>query len=72
LHSRRQTDSEITFSAPVDQNSVVRSILDQCGITNLSIQDVATFEDGNVVALNLSNKDVSQDGSARFLRISAN
>ena len=45
-----------------DDVMVVRSILDQCGMKDITVQDVAKIEEGRVVELNLSNRDVSKDG----------
>ncbi len=42
--------------------TVVQSILDKCGLSGVTAGDVAVLEDGRVVTLNLTNKDVSKDG----------
>jgi Leucine-rich repeat (LRR) protein len=45
-----------------DDSPIVRAILDQCGITDRGVSDVAVFENGRAVSLNLTNKDVVKDG----------
>ncbi len=42
----------------------VQTILDKCGIRELSVQQVAAVEDGRVVSLDLNNRDISKDGIA--------
>lgn len=46
----------------VDDTPTVKAILDQCGITDQGVSDVAVFENGRAVSLDLTNKDVVKDG----------
>lgn len=41
---------------------VVQLLLDKCKLTNVSTSDVAVLEEGRVVSLNFTNKNVSSDG----------
>jgi Leucine-rich repeat (LRR) protein len=50
------------YAVVVDDSSIVKAILDQCGITDRSVSEVAIFEKGRVVSLDLTNKDVVKDG----------
>jgi Leucine-rich repeat (LRR) protein len=43
----------------------VANILNECGIKNLTVEEVAKFENGRVVSLDLSNRDIAQDGIKR-------
>ena len=63
-----QSDSASIFTTTdnaiitVDDTAIVKSILGQCGITDRGVSDVAVFENGRAVSLDLSNKDVTKDG----------
>ena len=52
-----------TYGNDVD---VVKTILEKCGMSETPIADVAVVENGQVVSLNLNNKDISQDGIAEL------
>ena len=52
-----------TYGNDVD---VVQTILEKCGMSETPIADVAVVENGQVVSLNLNNKDISQDGIAEL------
>lgn len=41
---------------------VVQLLIDKCKLTGVSIGDIATLEEGSVVSLDFTNKDVSSDG----------
>ena len=48
------------FAAEDEQ--IVREILDECGLDSLTVKDVAVIENGSVITLNLSNRDIRKDG----------
>jgi Leucine-rich repeat (LRR) protein len=48
--------------ASVDESPIVKTILEKCGLNNKAVADVAVLENGRVVSLDLSNKDVAKDG----------
>ncbi len=51
--------------APVSADNdlaIVTAILNSCGITEVSAQQVTEVENGRVVSLDLSNKDIAKDG----------
>lgn len=54
----------LVWSAGVlgDDVTTVRDILEKCGMSGITVEDVAVIEDGQVVSLNLNNKDISKDG----------
>ena len=52
------TDSTSQF----DDYMVLKKILNECGISDSRLSEVSSLENGRVVYLDLSNKDVSQDG----------
>lgn len=45
-----------------DDFAAVRKIIDACGLTGTSTQDITETENGRVIALNLKNNDISKDG----------
>jgi hypothetical protein len=45
-----------------DDMAIVTAILNKCGMTDASAQQVTVVEGGRVVSLDLSNKDVAKDG----------
>ena len=62
LAAQGQTSAPGGSSEYGDDIKVVRTILDKCGLKDVSVTDVAKIEEGRVVSLNLNNKDVSKDG----------
>lgn len=47
---------------PSDDIATVQRIIDQCSIKGVSVNDIATIENGRVVSLDLNNRDISGDG----------
>jgi Leucine-rich repeat (LRR) protein len=62
LAAQEQSSAPGGSSEYGDDIKVVRTILDKCGLEDVSVTDVAKIEEGRVVSLNLNNKDVSKDG----------
>ena len=58
------TSSENSGSNPYSGNdlTVLQSVLEQCGLKDIDAARVATIADGKVIALDLTNPDVSKDG----------
>ncbi len=55
----------VVFATVVAEESdvfVVQTILEKCGLSDLQADNVAEFQDGRVVKLNLKNRDISKDG----------
>jgi len=48
--------------APNNDAAIVQTILTKCELTALTLEDVATMENGRVVTLDLKNRDISKDG----------
>jgi Leucine-rich repeat (LRR) protein len=42
--------------------STLQTILEKCGFSGVTANDVAVMEEGHVITLNLTNKDVGNDG----------
>jgi hypothetical protein len=58
-----QTSHNYQTAAPgVDDLITIKTILSQCGFAKAQVEDVAKFENGRAVLLDLSNKDFSGDG----------
>lgn len=51
-----------TVVADGSDEFIVRTILERCGLSGLSVTDVAEMEDGRVVTLNLKNREINKDG----------
>jgi Leucine-rich repeat (LRR) protein len=45
-----------------DDLAIVSNILKKCGMTDVSAQQVSVVENGRVVSLDLTNKDIAKDG----------
>jgi Leucine-rich repeat (LRR) protein len=54
------------IAAGQSDESVLQTILTKCGLDGVTANDVAVIENGNIVALNLANKDLSKDGFSTF------
>jgi Leucine-rich repeat (LRR) protein len=54
--------SDSSSTASVDETGIVKEILDQCGMKDASVQKVAVIEQGKVVSLDLTNKEITSDG----------
>jgi hypothetical protein len=56
----------VAFAAVYAEGSdalVVQTMLEKCGLTGITVDDVAEMEEGRVVKLNVSNRDVSKEGA---------
>jgi Leucine-rich repeat (LRR) protein len=53
---------ESSQESSFDDYMTVKNILKECGISDARLSEVTVMENGRVVFLDLSNKDVSQDG----------
>jgi Leucine-rich repeat (LRR) protein len=49
-------------TAVADDFATVQTILDKCGLSATSIQEITATEDGRIVSLDLKNRDLSKDG----------
>lgn len=46
----------------IDDASVVKAIIEKTGAQNITLENATVIENGRVVSLNLSNRDISKDG----------
>lgn len=63
--SAQETPAQQSYQATapgVDDLVTIKTILSQCGLTKVSVEDVTKSENGRAVLLDLSNKDFSSDG----------
>lgn len=46
----------------IDEDAIVRSIIEKSGMKNITVQDITEKKNGRIVTLDLSNRDFSKDG----------
>ncbi|MFP4417422.1 MAG: leucine-rich repeat domain-containing protein [Chitinispirillaceae bacterium] len=52
----------ICSQAEADDRAIIRSILDENGLEETTVESVATFKEDRAIKLNLNNPDVAKDG----------
>lgn len=63
IAQENQTAQNYQAAAPgVEDLVTIKTILSQCGLTKVKVEDITRSENGRAVWLDLSNKDFSSDG----------
>lgn len=57
-----EVKQEAPIQPQVDEKAIVRTIIENIGMNDVSVKDIAKMEEGRVVYLDLSNRDFSKDG----------